>query len=75
MVPVINISGFIWGPEVLVVPEYCFGVKIGKKEQISLSMEHLECGWFSYEAALNMLKWDSNKTALWELDHRLNNTF
>jgi dihydroneopterin triphosphate diphosphatase len=38
---------------------------------ITLSPEHSEYRWVNYETALKMLKWDSNKTALWELNQRL----
>lgn len=29
--------------------------------------------WVRYDEALTLLKWDSNKNALWELDYRLRN--
>lgn len=60
----------IWGEDCYVVPEYCFGVKLDKKE-ILLSTEHSEYKWCSYEDALKHLKYDSNRTALWELDCRI----
>ena len=72
MIPVVNISGFRWGPMVLVVPEHSFGYKMGS-EEVQLSYEHSEFGWFSFEEAHNMVKWESNKTALWELNHRVQN--
>ena len=37
----------------------------------TLSDEHTEFTWGSYELALEMLKWDSNRNALWELNFRL----
>ena len=70
--PVVNVCGFKWGPKVLVIPEYCFGVEI-KKETIHLSKEHSNFKLVNYSRALKMLKWDSNKNALWELNHRLAN--
>jgi len=70
MIPVIDINGFQWGPNVLVVPEYAFGFKIGD-EKIILSDEHIDFGWFEFGAAQELLKWDSNKTGLWELHHRI----
>jgi hypothetical protein len=32
-----------------------------------------EFKWASYDEAVNLLKWDSNKNALWELKERLLN--
>lgn len=60
----------LWGTEVYVIPEYSFGIEVEDKE-ICLSAEHEECLWLDYAAAYNRLKWDSNKTALWELHSRL----
>lgn len=60
-----------WDSEIYVVKEYCYGVEV-KDKKIVLSNEHQQFGWFTYEEALELLKWDSNKTALWELNKRLN---
>ena len=38
MIPVVNVCGFRWGSEILVIPEYCFGVKVNA-EQLQLSYE------------------------------------
>jgi dihydroneopterin triphosphate diphosphatase len=54
----------------LVIPEYAFGVGVENAE-LYLSDEHTEYGWFGVEAACQAVRWDSNRTALWELDHRL----
>ena len=70
MIPVVNVCGFKWGPKVLVIPEYCFGVEMGK-DKVTLSHEHSSFKWVRYSRAMKMLKWDSNRNALWELDHRL----
>lgn len=64
------ISGFIWGKEVLVIPEYSFGVEV-KNNKIQLKNEHTSYEWLDYTKATRKLKWDSNRTALWELNHRL----
>ena len=53
-----------------VIPEYTFGVK-PDSDAITLSKEHTEYRWVSFEDALAMLKWDSNKNALWELNARI----
>ena len=39
---------------------------------IKLSHEHTECVWLTYDEATKKLKWDSNRTALYELHCRLN---
>lgn len=53
----------------MVIPEHSFGFEC--KEEIVLSYEHTECVWLTYEDALKKLKWDSNRTALYELNCRL----
>lgn len=59
-----------WEDKVYVIPEHCFAVDIGEN-QVVLSREHTEYHWFHYEQAIQLLKWDSNRTALWELNERL----
>jgi len=71
-IPVVNISGFIWGEDTLIVPEFSFGVESMSKT-IKISHEHSVYKWFTYDEAMKKLKWDSNKTALWELNYRLLN--
>ncbi|MCI6266756.1 MAG: NUDIX pyrophosphatase [Erysipelotrichaceae bacterium] len=69
--PVVAITGkFSWGEDVFVVKEYCFGVDATDQE-IKLSDEHPEYRWLPYEEAKKLLKWDSDRTALWELNERL----
>ncbi|MCK4353410.1 NUDIX pyrophosphatase [candidate division WOR-3 bacterium] len=70
MIPVVNVCGFKWGEDVLVIPEYCFGVKVEVTE-LQLSSEHTEYKWLNYSNVSRILQWDSNKSALWELDYRL----
>jgi dATP pyrophosphohydrolase len=69
-VPVAFVSGFEWGPDVLVIPQHTFGVNIGD-HTIVLSEEHTEFEWCSYEQAVAKLTYESNRLALWELNHRL----
>ena len=70
-VPVVGVCGYLrWGPGVLVVPEHCFGVRI-EQDELALSHEHTEYRWVDYNTALELLHRDSNKNALWELNHRL----
>ena len=71
MMPVTNVvKKFIWGDDVLLIKEYAFGVN-AQKEKIKISFEHLKYSWFDYDKAQIMLLWDSNKTALWELNEKL----
>ena len=70
-IPVIGVTGeYTWGDDVFVIPEYTFGVEVNNKH-LELSEEHEEYRWVNYEEAVKMLKWDSNKNALWELNERL----
>ena len=61
-----------WNKDMYVIPEYTFGFEC--KHGIALSHEHTECVWLSYDEANQKLKWDSNRTALYELNCRLNET-
>lgn len=63
-------DGHLWGDDIYVIPQYCFGVPT-QNNQIVISREHTEFKWFSYEEARQAIKYDGNKTALWELDQRL----
>ncbi len=64
-VPVDNPEKHGWG-KTYVIPEYAFSVEL-KDKKIKLSEEHLDYRWVSYEEALELLKYDTNKTALFEL--------
>jgi dATP pyrophosphohydrolase len=69
--PVIEFrDSYLWGEERFVIPQYCFGVLVEHRE-LALSPEHTEYRWLAYEAARDLLKYDGNKTALWELHQRL----
>lgn len=64
-----------WPKNTFVLPEYCFAVKLMDTD-ITLSSEHEEFRWVSYEKAIELLNWDTNKTALFELNSRIkNNSF
>ncbi len=70
-IPVVSIKGtFYWGEDVFLVKEYCFGVDATEQE-IKLSDEHPEYKWLKYDDAKKILKWDSDRTALWELNEKL----
>lgn len=61
-----------WPKDTYVLPEYSFAFAC--KESLILSREHRECRWVSFEEAMELLQWDSNKTALYELNCRLSAT-
>lgn len=70
-IPVVYVTGeFTWGPDVLVIPEYTFGARV-EDAKLKLSHEHTEYRWFGLDDATKAVRWDSNRTALWELDYRL----
>lgn len=70
-IPVVNIvKEFKWGENVYYADEYSFAVNISDK-QIKISEEHSEYKWVSYDEARNLLKYDSNKSALWELNEKI----
>ena len=60
----------LWGEDVYVIPQYCFGVA-ARDVRIVISHEHTECRWFPYEEACKSIRYEGNRTALWELDQRL----
>ncbi|WP_226537396.1 NUDIX hydrolase [Fictibacillus halophilus] len=69
--PVEHVVGeFLWGEDVYVIKEYSFAVDVSE-EELLLSKEHSAFRWMGYEEAYRELKWDSNRTALWELHKRL----
>ena len=70
-IPGINVNKeFNYKNNIYIVYEYAFGIKINN-EEIKLSDEHQEYRWVNYDEAIELLKYDSNKTALFELNERL----
>lgn len=63
-------DSYLWGDSLYVIPQYCFGVFVAGGE-IVLSREHTDFKWLKYEEAYSLLKYDGNKTALWELDRKV----
>ncbi|GBF06479.1 hypothetical protein DAERI_090065 [Deinococcus aerius] len=59
-----------WPKDLLVVPEYAFGVDATGQELV-LSGEHDAIRWCAESQARQLVKWDSNRTALWELARRI----
>ena len=60
-----------WSSDIYVIPEYSFAFECN--EEITVSREHTDSLWLSYEEAASRLEFDSNKTALYELNERLLN--
>ena len=58
-----------WGSSTYVIPKYTFGFEC--QDDVRLSPEHTDCVWLTYDEANQKLKWDSNRTALYELNCRL----
>lgn len=50
---------------VYVVPEYAFAFECGAEP--TLSDEHRGCEWLGYDEACRRVKYDSNRTAMYEL--------
>lgn len=59
-----------WGNDVYVIPMYYFYAE--HTGEVKISYEHTDFGWFRFEEAMKKLFWHDNKTALWELNQRLN---
>ncbi len=72
-IPAEHLGGMKW--KEIMIPEIAFVIIINKKTvgKISLSSEHVEYKLVSYKKAITMLKYDSNKSALWEFNQILNN--
>lgn len=71
-IPAVNIRGLEWGKEIIMIPEFAFGVELPSRK-LKISSAHTQYLWLSFEDAIKKLKYDSNKSALWELDYRLKN--
>lgn len=70
-IPVVHFRDHhLWGPDTHVIPEYSFGIQAAD-EDLSLSSEHTEFRWLRYDDACRIVLFDSNRTALWELNRRL----
>lgn len=59
-----------WGMDCLVIPEYKFAVYV-RDNNIQISDEHKEYRWVNYDTAVKLLKFESNKISLWELDNKI----
>jgi len=49
----------------IIVKEYVFGFEVDKGTNVKIDpIEHDEYGWFPFEKATELLKWDNNKDSL-----------
>ncbi|MEI6494655.1 MAG: NUDIX domain-containing protein [bacterium] len=71
-IPAEYVGGLQWGVNQVMIPEITFGLEMSTRE-FQLSHEHTEYLWLSFQEAMEKLKYDSNKSALWELNYRLHN--
>jgi dATP pyrophosphohydrolase len=69
-IPIIHFPDHQDREDLFVVPEHSFGVAVSDN-RLRLSHEHSTYLWLPYEGAHDILRWDSNRNALWELDRRL----
>lgn len=60
-----------WDKNIFVIPEYSFAFECNADPTIS--HEHSEYQWLPYNDARKLLKWDSNKVAMYEIMCRLRN--
>ena len=54
-----------WNKNTVVIPEYSFAFECDS--ELTLSHEHTEYKWLTYDEAQKLLKWDSNKVAMYEI--------
>ena len=66
-IPAVSIKGLLWN-DIVMIPEIAFAVELESKN-IKIGQEHAEYQWNTYEKAKTKLKYDSNKSALWEIDY------
>jgi dATP pyrophosphohydrolase len=59
-----------WGERTLVIPVHCFAVELPGPE-ITLSREHTQYRWADGDGAAALLRFDVDRTALWELRETL----
>ena len=70
-IPVHNFKDSVnWDPSLYVIPEHTFGADCSGVPLV-LSHEHDKMEWLPYQEASDRFTYDSNRTALWELNQRL----
>ncbi len=60
----------LWGEDIYVIPQYYFGALV-EGVPLTRSHEHTEHRWLTYPQARRLLKYDSDRVALWELHQKL----
>lgn len=60
----------LWENKVYVVPEHAFGVDVSG-QQVHFAEEHSDMRWLPYADASTLVRYDSNRIALWELNQRI----
>ncbi len=60
----------LWGDDLFVIPEYAFGAE-WQGGALVPSHEHTAIRWLPFASAYELLRYDSNRTALWELNQRI----
>lgn len=58
-----------WDKNTVVIPEYSFAFEC--ESELTLSNEHTEYKGLTYNEARKLLKWDSNKVAMYEINCKL----
>jgi dATP pyrophosphohydrolase len=70
-VPVADfVARSLWPADTYVIPQHFFACEAATLVP-TLSSEHAEWRWVDYEDAVGLLRYDSNRTALFELAERL----
>ena len=60
-----------WPGDLYIVAKHYFGMDVTQEPPVMPSHEHSEFRWAPYGAASAALRYDDDKSALWELDARL----
>lgn len=61
-----------WPDGLYIVRKYFFAMDVtSDRAEVTISDEHVEFRWMSYDEAYAALRYDDDKTALWELNMRL----
>ncbi|MGH8795212.1 MAG: NUDIX domain-containing protein [Stackebrandtia sp.] len=60
-----------WPDQLYIVPKHFFAMEVGPETSVELSHEHHEFRWLTYDQAYAALRYDDDKTALWELNARI----
>lgn len=72
-VPVYHFAEAVnWPKELYVIPQVAFAIDVGEQD-LKISDEHTTFKWMPFEEAMELLHWEGNQTALWELNERLLN--